>query len=136
MAKSTPRKKAIDLLQKLVKLKAADDNGYVECWSCGSVHHWSEMDGGHFIAKGASSYWATEEENVHPQCRACNRFGMKFGTATQNYTLKMEDFYGRDFVEAMLKDKLKVRKIYKYQYLEMIDDLNEQIKFHLERVGG
>ena len=52
----------------------------------------------HFIPKGSSSYWALEIENVHPQCKGCNGFGMKFGDAAQRYTLWMQDYYGRDFV--------------------------------------
>jgi len=136
MAKQTLRAKALQTLQKLVRLKAADDNGYVKCVSCGTMEHWSEMQGGHFIAKGNSSYWALQEENVHPQCPACNLYGMKYGTAANNYTLWMLDYYGRDFVEQMEQDKRKVRKLYKSDYLDMLEDWNTQISYHMERVGG
>lgn len=135
MSKKTPRAKALDALQKLVRVKAADDNGYCECVTCGSVDKWSSMDGGHYIPKGASSYWALVEENVHPQCKGCNGYGMKYGTAAQQYTLYMIDMYGRDFVDEMEAKKRELVKYYKKDYEEMTKEWNRQIKEHLERIN-
>lgn len=135
MAKKTPRTKALEALQKLVRLKAADDNGYVECVTCGKVGLWTEMDGGHFIPKGNCSRWALEEENIHPQCKSCNGFGMKYGTATHSYMAWMIDYYGRDFVDMMLASKHEPVKFYKRDYEEMTKEWNEQIRFHLQRIG-
>lgn len=132
----TPRAKAMETLQKLARLKAADDNGYCQCVSCGQYHHWKEMDGGHFISKAHSSYWALREECVHPQCKRCNGWGMKFGTATQQYTVWMIDYYGQDFVDEMLATTKKSVKIYKKDYEQMTAEWNEQIKEHLQRIEG
>ena len=60
------------LVQKYVRLKAADDDGWVSCVTCGDRRQWNDqMDGGHFIER---SYLATKlmEENIHPQCKTCN----------------------------------------------------------------
>jgi len=135
MAKETPRAKALKTLQKLVRLKAADDNGYCQCVSCGGMAYWSEMDGGHYIPKGHSSYWALREENVHPQHKHCNNWGMKYGTAAQEYTKWMVDYYGRDFVDEMEAIKRTTIKLNKKDYEGMIKDWNEQIKYHLKRIG-
>lgn len=135
MPKETPRAKALKAMQKLVRLKAADDNGYCECVTCGAVAKWSEMDGGHYIPKSHSSYWALREENIHPQCKGCNGYGMKYGDAPQRYTLWMIDYYGRDFVDQMHKDKRKLAKYYKSDYLEIIADCADQIKYHLKRIA-
>ncbi len=134
MPKATPRKKALDTLQKLARLAASDNNGYCHCWSCGEVYHWSDMDGGHYIAKGASSYWSLRIENVHPQCKGCNGFGMKYGTAASHYTLAMVDHYGRDFVDEMESTKRNLCKIRKHEYLEMTAEWKDQIKHHLRRI--
>jgi len=134
--KITPRKKAMDALQKLVRVKAADDNGYCSCVSCGEFFHWKDGDGGHFIDKGHSSYWALEEENVHPQCKPCNNRGSRFGTAKQRYTLWMIDYYGREFVERMERKKREPVKFYKKDYIEMTKSWNEEIGFHLDRIGS
>lgn len=135
MAK-TPRTKCLEALQKLVRLKAADDNGYAACVSCGQMGHWKEMDGGHYIPKGHSSYWALDECNVHPQCKSCNAYGMRFGTAAQEYTKWMIDYYGRDFVDDMEQKKRLTKKMYKSDYDDMLAELNAEIKHHLERVGN
>ena len=135
MAKATPRSKCLKAIQLLSRISAADDGGYCECVSCGKTGHYKEFDGGHFIPKGASSYWSLEVENVHPQCKGCNGFGMKFGSAAQSYTTWMIDTYGRDSVDNMFATKSNVKKIYKAEYVEMLKGFNELIKHHKERVG-
>lgn len=134
---TTLRAKALTTLQKLVRLKASDDKGFCTCVTCGCVKYWNDgMQGGHYIPKGSSSYWALEEENVHPQCNGCNNFGMKHGDAAQRYTLYMIDMYGRDFVEKMHQDKKKVKKLYAQDYREDIKNWQNQINEHLERIGA
>jgi len=136
MAKATARSKCLKAIQLLSRIAAADDNGYSECWSCGTVEHYKDMDGGHFIPKGASSYWSLEVENVHPQCKGCNGFGMKFGIAAQQYTVRMVDMYGQDYVDGMFATKSNIKKMYKSDYVELLAEFNKLIKFHKERIGN
>lgn len=136
MAKATPRSKCLVAIQLLARVSVADDNGYCTCVSCGDIQHYKDMDGGHFIAKGTSSYWALETDNVHPQCKGCNGFGMKYGIAAQQYLLWMVDTYGRYFVDNMLATKSNVMKMYKADYVEMLAEFNKLIKHHKERIGG
>lgn len=137
MAKSkvTPRSKCLTAIQLLARISNADDNGYCTCVSCGVVHHYKEMDGGHFIPKGASSYWSLEIKNIHPQCKGCNGFGMKFGSAAQQYTAFMIDTYGRDFVDNMFATKSNVKKMYKADYVDLLAEINGLIKHHEKRIG-
>ena len=134
MAK-TLRAKCLVAIQLLARLEAANDEGYCECVSCGAKHHYKEMDGGHFIPKGSSSYWALEKENVHPQCKGCNGFGMKSGIAAQQYTIWMQNYYGADFVDEMLASKRNIKKLYTKDYKEMLSEMNKEIRFHKERLG-
>ena len=60
---------------------------------------------------------------------------MKFGTAANQYTLYMIDTYGREFVEEMESKKRESIKYYKKDYEEMIKGWNEEIKYHLNRIG-
>ena len=132
----TPKAKALITIQKLVRLKAADDNGYCQCITCGVWKKWNEgIQGGHYIPKGKSSYWALQEENIHPQCSGCNNFGMKNGDAAQRYTLYMIDMYGRDFVDNMHDKERELRKYYAADYRDMISEWNGQIKEQLQRIG-
>ena len=134
--KKTPRTNALYTIQKLVRVKAADDNGYCECVTCKGYFMWSEMDGGHYIPKGHSSYWSLVEENIHPQCKGCNGFGMKFGTAAYQYDRYMIDTYGREFVEEMEAKKRLEVKYYKKDYEEMTKEWTKQINEKLKLIKG
>ena len=136
MPKKTLRAQALELLQLLRRLEEADDNGYCSCVSCGVKKHYKEMDGGHYIPKGHSSYWALEEENVWPQCKGCNGFGMKHGTALHTYTMFMQNQFGDVFVENMIKTKKDIKKRYTSDYRALIADFKKRIKVHQKRVGG
>ena len=133
--KETPRAEALRLFQLLRRLESADDNGYCSCVTCGKACRFNEGDGGHYIPKGDSSFWALEAENVHFQCKYCNGFGMRYGTAASRYTLYMVDRYGRLFVDNMEETKKDIRKISAQGYRDLIADFKERIKFHKSRIG-
>jgi len=128
------RQECLKAIQRLCRLAAADDDGNCACVSCGVVKHYSQLQGGHWLAKGSSSFWALRIENVHPQCASCNMWGMRYGSAAQQYTLWMEDMYGRDFVDEMIATKSNPIKLYKADYEEMLEEFNEQIKHHENRL--
>jgi len=128
------RQECLKAIQRLCRLAAADDDGNCACVSCGVVKHYSQLQGGHWLAKGSSSFWALRIENVHPQCASCNMWGMRYGSAAQQYTLWMEDMYGRDFVEEMISTKSDPIKLYKADYEELLEEFNEQIKHHENRL--
>jgi hypothetical protein len=118
------KKKAWDLLSKIIRLKNADDNGYCACVTCGIVKHWTEMQAGHFIpkAQGNSVYFL--EENIHVQCVSCNIF--LAGNLT-NYTLYMIDMYGRDEVERLKAVRNEKIKISSNDYEEMILEFKNRL---------
>jgi len=122
------------LLQKLVRIKAADEHGMCECVSCKTRKHWKEMQGGHFIPRGNN---ATKlmEENVNPQCMGCNAFGMKYGDAEKQYTLWMIDTHGRDFVDEMLATKGKVYRFERCVLEDMKAEFNELIRELEQEIG-
>jgi hypothetical protein len=60
---------------------------------------------------------------------------MRYGTAANEYTKWMIDYYGREFVDEMEKLKRTPVKIYKKEYEEMIMEWNGLINQHLERIG-
>jgi hypothetical protein len=120
-------------LQLLVRIAAADDNGYCTCVSCGVTRHYKDsMQGGHFIGR---KWTATRlmVENVHPQCAYCN--GPLRGNNIP-YTLWMEDNYGREFVEELLTLKHQSKKYSRGELDGLMAEFNEQIRFHETRVVG
>ena len=123
------------LLQKLVRMKAADDNGYCQCVTCGQTKHWKEMQGGHFISR---RYTATKllEENIHPQCPGCNGPRAKDGIVTVEYTNYMIDTYKREFVDDLLRLKNETKKYTRDEIAEISAEIKEQIKYHEGRLAG
>ena len=61
-------------------------------------------------------------------------WGMKHGSAAQEYTLWMEDMYGRDFVEKMIEKKSTPVKRYKADYEEILAGFQKLIEFHENRI--
>jgi hypothetical protein len=126
---------AAKLLQRLVRLKASDDNGYCQCVTCGKTDHYKAMQGGHFIPRGRTIL-KLHEKNINPQCPGCNQWGMKQAHYVLKYREWMVDMYGERKVKAM--EKLAWRtapKIDRQDVLALQKDLKEQIKYHTNRIG-
>lgn len=117
------------LLQKHVRLKAAvaaDKNGFIECVSCNKWFHWKDMQGGHWIERGKQ---ATKimEENIHPQCKGCNQYGMRHRThVRETYSRFMRDMYGDSFCDQMLVDSRKPIKYFRPDLEDMVKELRRK----------
>jgi len=130
------KKQAMELLQLLVRVKSADDNGYCHCVTCDTVRMWNDgIQGGHFISRNKTK-WCLSEENIHPQCASCNGFGMKYHNKEAVYTIYMQEMYGHDFVQNMLDTQGETVKLSRFDLEDMIIDFNNQIKEHKDRIGA
>ena len=56
---------------KYIRLRDADESGYLFCISCGQPVHWKKADAGHFIERGKKAV-RYNEKNVNGQCTDCN----------------------------------------------------------------
>lgn len=132
----SPRAEALKSAQLLARISNADDNGNCTCVTCGHTGRYNDyFDGGHFIAKGSSSYWMLDPRNIHPQCKSCNGNGMKFGNKEMAYTLWMIDKYGRDFVEHMKSTKGQIIKRTALEFEAFITEANKKIAEHKKRIA-
>lgn len=130
------KKQALELIQLLVRVKASDDNGYCECVTCNAIKKWNDgMQGGHFISRGKTR-WCLVEENVHPQCAACNGFGMKYHNKEAVYTIYMQEMYGSEFVQEMIDTQGDIVKLSRFDLEDLIKDFSAQIKEHKARIGA
>jgi hypothetical protein len=59
------------IFSQVVRLSYADEYGNVECYTCGTVKHWKQMQCGHFIPR-AHMFTRFSEDNTRPQCKNCN----------------------------------------------------------------
>jgi len=115
-------------LQKLVRLKASDENGYASCVTCGKVEHYKYMDGGHFMERGRTATKLTEE-NIHPQCKRCNMLMGKGCTSVAlDYRDYMVEMYGEEFIEELRAKSREVKKWDRWELEDMYKEINEQIK--------
>ena len=124
------------LMQKLVRLKAADHNGFCKCVTCGIVKHWSVMQGAHFIERTKT---ATKimEENIHPSCWYCNMIGDKnIREIKEAYSVYMRERYGEDFVKGMMQLSKQEKKYGKPEALEIFADLKARVKEQEEKLNS
>lgn len=99
-------RKLDEVFSRYIRLRDADEHGYIRCISCGKIRHFSEMDCGHFINR---SHMATryDEQNCNGQCRACNRFdeGNNIG-----YTRGLIAKYGPQVIDLLYLKKNTIKK--------------------------
>ena len=112
------------ILQRIVRLKAADDNGYARCVTCGKVEPWQDLQGGHFISRTYTAHKCLEE-NIHPQCAYCNGFSQ---TSLIAYTKFMYDTYGVSFVDRLMATKNDITKYTRPEIMCIIEDLKSYEK--------
>lgn len=126
------KQEAASLLQKLVRMKYANDIGMCECVTCGTVGHYKDMDGGHFVSRTHNATLLVEE-NIHPQCKHCNKY--KNGNI-DSYSLFMIDTYGLDAMRELIASKHQPRKFTDIELLELIAEYKLRIKEQEQRLAG
>lgn len=122
MADRKLEKKLDTIFSKFIRLRDSND-GYFKCCSCGQLKPIEQADAGHFInRRWLATRW--REDNVHAQCRSCNRFDE--GNAT-GYALFMLNKYGQAHIEYLqaLKNAGFHPKDYEIQLL--IDEYKKKI---------
>ena len=125
------REEAAVLLQRLVRMKAADADGLAQCVTCGKKQHYKDMDGGHFISR---RWTATKlvEENIHVQCKGCNQYA---SGRYDDYTLYMVDTYGIEMVRELNQKKRELCKQNRIELEDMKIELKVRIKEQEKRLG-
>jgi len=122
------------LLQKLVRLKASNADGFCFCVTCDKQDHYKNMQGGHFIERGKAPTKLLEE-NIHPQCPYCNQWGMKKSSCVLTYRKYMVDMYGKKFVDQLEQEAKQVKKYTREELATLKADYKAQIAYHEERIG-
>lgn len=77
-----------------IRLKHADHTGAVRCFTCGKLHHYKDIQNGHFQSR---KYLATrfDEDNCRPQCVSCNiyNYGEQYKFATRLGAKKAHEMF-------------------------------------------
>lgn len=122
------------LLQKLVRLKAADPNGYVRSFTSDAVMPWQEMQGSHFIQRNRTATKLVEE-NVHPQTAAENCYEMKTAFGVLKYRRAMVAMYGEEFVRELEDMAVHPKKYTRAEVEDISAEFKRQIREQEERLG-
>jgi hypothetical protein len=119
-------KKLDTVFSQYIRLRASDHRGMGECFTCGSVRHYTEVDAGHFMSRACMiTRW--DETNVQFQCKRCNGFrsGEQF-----LFARKLDEVYGEGTAETMLHNSKFTRKFTRdeletmyYHYKRKVDEL-------------
>lgn len=96
----TLEKKADGIFSKYIRLRDADEHGYVTCITCGKKHFWSNghsINCGHFISRSRKAV-RYNEMNCHGQCVACNKYR---NGEPDIYRRQLVERYGNEEVVAL-----------------------------------
>jgi hypothetical protein len=125
-AKKPTRSKLIKKLDVIfsqyIRLSRSDKNGFCTCITCGKKGHWKNggIQAGHFMSrKHYSTRW--NEDNVHPQCVACNMF-----RSGEQY--KYSIFLGTDKANDLFLQSLKIVKFANNEIEQMIAEYSDKLK--------
>ena len=122
---TTQLKKELDKwFSQYIRLRRADANGLVECFTCGKIDHWKKQQAGHFQSRRhLTTRW--NELNVQVQCVRCNMFNQgeqyKFGKLLD---VRIGDETSEK-LERLSKHTAMFRRV---DYLEMIEKYKEKVK--------
>lgn len=116
------KSEAKSMFQLFIRLRDKDK----PCISCGTLET-KLWDGGHY--KKAELYYGVtfNENNVHKQCRKCNRF---LGGNELNYRKGLIDRYGIEYVESIeiLADETRQKKWTKEELIEIKNEYFQKVK--------
>jgi hypothetical protein len=125
-AKKPTRSKLIKKLDVIfsqyIRLSRSDKNGFCTCITCGKKGHWKNggIQAGHFMSrKHYSTRW--NEDNVHPQCVACNMF-----RSGEQY--KYSIFLGTDKANDLFLQSQKIVKFANNEIEQMIAEYSEKLR--------
>jgi len=126
LKRSTEIKKLDAALSKFVRSSLADDEGYVECFTCGQRKNWKyEVDCGHFQSRSKySTRWLFDPDNgmvnVMPQCKGCN---MTNGGQQYVFGKRLDAVFGEGTAEKVVDLSNTLRKF----STQEIRDMREEI---------
>lgn len=131
IGKDMKTKKKTDLRDKLdrvfsefIRLRDADENGYVCCISCGKIDHWRKIHCGHFVNRGHTST-RFNEKNCNGQCVTCNSYdeGNNIG-----YTRGLIKKYGPGIIQELEIIKGQCTKYTDFEYRVLIAHYTKEVK--------
>lgn len=111
------------IFSQYVRLKYADKNGIVACFTCGNKKHWTLMQNGHYVKRG-HLYLRWDERNCRPQDSDCNEF--KNGNLPE-YAARLEKEC-KGITEILLAEMRLVHKPSREEIRSIISEYTPKVK--------
>lgn len=112
------------LVSKYVRIKAADKEGMVECYTCHTKYPIGQMQAGHYIPRGAMLLRFDIDRNIRPQCSFCNC--IKGGNIAQYGIYLERDMPG--ITEILLEESRIVHRWGRTELKAMINEYTLKLK--------
>ncbi len=118
------KQKAWKLFSEYIRRKHSDKNGNAQCFTCGIVKPWKELQCGHGIS-GRGNYILFLEKVCFPQCKSCNIFR---GGNYEVFIPKLIKMYSHKKYNEWVANSRKPLKQNKSDYIRLIEDLENRLK--------
>lgn len=123
MSTTILKKKLDTIFSTYIRLKYADEDLNVKCFTCDKVYHYKKIQNGHFYSRSILSLrW--DEQNCRPQCYGCNI--AKSGNYIEYYK-RLEKEIGKGGMEYLEYKRHQVKKMGKLDYQIYIDTYTQKV---------
>jgi hypothetical protein len=130
IAEKTQREleKTLDrIFSEYIRLRDADDNGWVRCITCGRAYPWKgtrNLHDGHFISRKVKATRYNEMNN-HGQCESCNDFNHGVNHV---YRLYLVNRYGKEAVEQLEYEAMLGGSYDRFWLQQKITEYREKVR--------
>ena len=118
------KNKCWKLFSEYVRRKDADEGGTNECYTCGQLSHWKELQCGHAIP-GRHNAVLFDEEICRPQCPRDNVW---MGGRYEVFAAKLIRENGLEWFESKLAGARQVVKYTRSDLEDLIETYKQKIK--------
>jgi hypothetical protein len=121
---TTILKKKLDTIFSIyIRLKYADEDLNVKCFTCDKVYHYKKIQNGHFYSRGILSL-RYDEQNCRPQCYGCNI--ARNGNYIEYYK-RLEKEIGKGGMDYLEYKRHQIKKMSKLDYQIYIDTYTNKV---------
>ena len=110
------------IFSTFIRLRDADDDGFITCCNCGKKMWWKESTNGHYVKRSHRTL-RYDEKNCHAECALCNGEDANLG-----YAVFMVQKYGMKIVYELNNIKNSREKITSIKRKELADKYRHKIK--------
>ena len=112
------------VFSRYIRIREADINGIVSCYTCDNKFHWKEIQAGHFI-KRSDTLLRWDTRNVKPQCVKCN---CELHGNIDEYSNRLKSI-DIDLPEILKQESREVNKFTRDELKQLLIDIRSKLKF-------